>query len=67
MPADRAALRRMRRPKPAKLAVCARLRAVVESKLVEYWSPTQISGWLVDTFPDDPEMRVVGPESPSEC
>jgi len=58
LPADRAAVRRMRRPKPAKLAVCPRLRAVVEAKLLEYWSPTQISGWLVDTFPDDPEMRV---------
>src|ERR1700694_3178669 len=22
------------------------------------WSPTQISGWLVEEFPDDPEMRV---------
>ena len=58
LPADRAALRRMRRPKPSKLAICARLRAVVEAKLEVRWSPTQISGWLVDTFPDDPEMRV---------
>ena len=30
--ADRRAVRRMRRPKPAKLAVCPRLRAVVEGK-----------------------------------
>ena len=37
--ADRAAVRRMRRPKPAKLATCARLRTVVEAKLAEYWSP----------------------------
>jgi hypothetical protein len=22
------------------------------------WSPAQISGWLVDEFPDEPEMRV---------
>ena len=56
--ADRAALRRMRRPKPAKLATCARLRTAVEAKLHERWSPQQISGWLVETFPDDPEMRV---------
>jgi transposase, IS30 family len=56
--ADRAALRRMRRPKPAKLATCARLRTAVEAKLGERWSPQQISGWLVETFPDDPEMRV---------
>ena len=56
--ADQAAVRRMRRPKASKLAVCPRLRAVVEAKLLEYWSPTQISGWLVETFPDDAEMRV---------
>ena len=37
---------------------CARLRAVVEAKLELRWSPQQISGWLVDEFPDDPEMRV---------
>ena len=34
------------------------MRAVVEDKLELRWAPTQISGWLVDTFPDDPEMRV---------
>ena len=56
--ADQAALRRMRRPKPAKLAMCERLRAVVEAKLELRWSPQQISGWLVEAFPDDPEMRV---------
>ena len=58
VPADRAALRRLRRPKPAKLASCARLRTVVEAKLEVRWSPQQISGWLVEEFPDDPEMRV---------
>jgi transposase, IS30 family len=57
-PADKAAVRRMRRPKPSKLAVCPRLRAVVEAKLELRWSPQQISGWLVATFPDEPEMRV---------
>jgi IS30 family transposase len=56
--ADKAALRRMCRPKPSKLASCARLRAVVEAKLELRWSPQQISGWLVGQFPDDPEMRV---------
>jgi IS30 family transposase len=58
LPADRSALRRMRRPKPAKLATYVRLRTVVEAKLAEYWSPQQISGWLAEEFPDDPEMRV---------
>jgi len=56
--ADKAALRRMRRPKPAKLAECERLRGVVEAKLELRWSPQQISGWLVGAFPDEPEMRV---------
>ena len=56
--ADRRAVRNLRRPKTAKLADCPRLRAVVEEKLALRWSPQQISGWLVRTFPDDAEMRV---------
>ena len=55
---DADALRRALRPKPSKLASCHRLRAVVEEKLELRWSPAQISGWLVDEFADDPEMRV---------
>jgi IS30 family transposase len=55
--ADTAALGRMRRPKPAKLAQCERLRRVVEAKLELRWSPQQISGWLVGAFPDQAEMR----------
>src|SRR5689334_24133730 len=35
-----------------------RLRTVVAAQLRERWSPQQISGWLVEEFPDDPEMRV---------
>jgi IS30 family transposase len=56
--ADSAAVKRMRRPKRSKLAVCPRLRAAVEDKLELRWSPQQISGWLVEEFPSDPEMRV---------
>jgi len=56
--ADSDAVRRARRPKAAKLAVCGRLRAAVEARLEVRWSPAQISGWLVEEFPDDPEMRV---------
>jgi IS30 family transposase len=56
--ADKAALGRMRRPKVSKLAACPRLRAVVEEKLELRWSPQQISGWLVEAFAHDPEMRV---------
>jgi IS30 family transposase len=56
--ADRRAVGLLRRPKPAKLAVCPRLRQVVESKLELRWSPQQIAGWLAAGYPDDPEMRV---------
>jgi IS30 family transposase len=56
--ADRAALKRARRPKSAKLAVHPELCALVESKLELRWSPQQISGWLSETFPDRPEMQV---------
>jgi IS30 family transposase len=56
--ADSAAVKRMRRPKRSKLAVCPRLREAVEAKLELRWSPQQISGWLVEEFPFDPEMRV---------
>lgn len=48
-----------RRPKVAKLAGCARLRAQVEVWLEqELWSPTQISAQLRIEFPDDPMMQV---------
>jgi IS30 family transposase len=48
-----------RRPKVAKLAGCARLRAQVEVWLSdEWWSPAQISAQLRIDFPDDPMMRV---------
>ncbi len=49
---------RTHRPKPATLASCPWLRTVVEAKLALRWSPAQISGWLVEEFPDEPEMRV---------
>jgi IS30 family transposase len=53
--ADRRAVRLLRRPK---LALCPRLRQVVEGKLELRWSPRQIAGWLAASYPDDPEMRV---------
>ena len=56
--ADRAARRRAKRPKVAKIANCRRLRAKVEAKLAELWSPEEISGWLARTYPNDPEMQV---------
>ncbi len=56
--ADRAALRRACRPKTAKLALNTELRAMVEEKLAEWWSPQQTAGWLREAYPDDPEMWV---------
>lgn len=55
---DKRALQRARRPRPSKLAACARLRREVEQGLTQHWSPQQISARLRIDFPDDPEMRV---------
>ena len=56
--ADRRAVRLLRRPKPAKLAACPRLREVVQSKLELHWSPQQIAAWLRISYPGNPEMQV---------
>jgi IS30 family transposase len=56
--ADAAAFGRAQRPKPAKLLLEPRLRAVVEAKLALRWSPQQIAGWLPLAYPQDPVMRV---------
>jgi IS30 family transposase len=56
--ADHRAYQRARRPKPAKLARNARLRALVEEKLTTCWSPEQIAGWLRRQFPGEESMRV---------
>jgi IS30 family transposase len=56
--AHRASRHRAQRPKPAKLATHQRLQGVVEEKLELWWSPRQISRWLVDAYPSDEEMRV---------
>jgi transposase, IS30 family len=49
---------RGRRPRPAKIAACPRLRAQVQGWLESKWSPEQISTMLKAQFPDDAEMRV---------
>ena len=49
---------RARRPKVPKLVACPRLRAEVERRLEQRWSPQQIAARLVLDHPDDPEMRV---------
>ncbi len=56
--AHRASRRRAKRPKAMKLAECSRLGEAVEEKLLLWWSPSQISRWLVRAYPDDQEMRV---------
>ena len=54
----RASRHRARRPKPGKLATNHRLRGMVEAKLEAWWSPTQISEWLIEAYPSDEGMRV---------
>jgi IS30 family transposase len=56
--AHRHAGERARRPKPAKLATCAKLRAQVEQWLEQLWSPVQIAAMLRIEYPQDPMMRV---------
>ncbi len=56
--AHRASRRRAKRPKAMKLQECPRLRAAVEAKLELWWSPSQVSRWLIRAYPDDEEMRV---------
>ena len=56
--ADRAAIRRARRPKPSKLATNPGLRQVVEDLLEEWWSPQQVARWLRRAYPEDQEMWV---------
>ncbi len=56
--ADERAWHEARRPQPCLLARNARLRCIVARKLALDWSPEQISGWLVRTYPDDKAMRV---------
>ena len=56
--AHRASRHQARRPKLGKLASNQRLREVVEAKLELWWSPRQISDWLIEAYPDNQEMRV---------
>jgi len=56
--ADQAAWDRARRPKVCKLTANLELRRLVEERLALWWSPQQISGWLKETYPSEPEMWV---------
>jgi IS30 family transposase len=56
--AESAAWRRGQRPKLCRLARQPRLRRLVETKLRADWSPQQIAGWLMATFPNEPALHV---------
>src|SRR5580658_3086209 len=56
--ADSQAWESASRPKVCRLARHEKLRTLVASKLIEDWSPEQISGWLKQSYPDDESLRV---------
>lgn len=56
--ADSEAIKRGQRPKPAKLALNARLCREVERGLRACWSPQQITARLICDYPDDLDMRI---------
>jgi IS30 family transposase len=56
--ADSQAWESARRPKPCLLATHSKLQAVVAGKLMQDWSPQQISGWLKMEYPHDESLRV---------
>jgi len=56
--ADQQAWESALRPKPCRLATHTQLQEIVASKLIEDWSPEQISGWLKQSYPDDESLRV---------
>ena len=56
--ADQQAWESALRPKPCRLATHGRLREVVASKLMQDWSPQQVSGWLKMEYPNDESLRV---------
>ena len=56
--ADQQAWESALRPKPCLLATHSKLQEIVASKLIQDWSPQQISGWLKQHYPDDESLRV---------
>jgi IS30 family transposase len=56
--ADQRAWQLALRPKVCRLALHEKLRTIVAGKLVEDWSPQQISGWLKTEYPKDESLRV---------
>ncbi len=56
--ADQLAWQSALRPKPCLLATHSQLREMVAGKLLQDWSPQQISGWLKMEYPNDDSLRV---------
>ena len=56
--ADQAAWDRAHRPKACKLALHPSLAKRVADKLQQQWSPQQIAGWLMHTYPNDATCQV---------
>jgi IS30 family transposase len=56
--ADQQAWESALRPKPCLLATHSKLQEIVASRLMQDWSPEQISGWLKQHYPDDKSLRV---------
>ena len=56
--ADQAAWDHAHRPKACKLALHPALARRVADKLQKQWSPQQIAGWLMHTYPDDATCQV---------
>jgi IS30 family transposase len=56
--ADINALKHALRPKEYKLRKARPVSKLVEAKLLDDWSPEQISGWLKITYTNSPEMQV---------
>jgi IS30 family transposase len=56
--ADAATWRRAVRPKACKLAGLRHLQRCVAVKLMQNWSPEQISAWLKKRYPTDERMRI---------
>jgi IS30 family transposase len=56
--ADQQAWESALRPKACLLATHNKLQEIVASKLMQDWSPQQISGWLKQHYPDDESLRV---------
>ena len=56
--ADSQAWQSALRPKVCRLALHEKLRTLVASKLMQDWSPQQVSGWLKMQYPNDESLRV---------